>query len=70
MPLNEREQELISGLVKDVATNTADIKNLFQQVKTFVTKAEFGPIKLLTYALVASVMGSFVTSLLGRVIIK
>jgi hypothetical protein len=74
MPLSERElesiRESISDLKTDAATARANIENLFGQVKTFVTKAEFGPVRLMTYGLAAAVLGSFVTNLLGKVFIK
>jgi hypothetical protein len=63
-------REALQKLALETATNTADIKNLYDRIQTFVTKAEFGPIKLMTYGLAVTVMGSVVTSLVGKVLIR
>jgi len=74
MPMTESEathiREALQKLALETATNTADIKNLYDRIQTFVTKAEFGPIKLMTYGLAVTVMGSVVTSLVGKVLIR
>lgn len=74
MPMTESEathiRESLQALSIKTATNEADIKNLYDRIQTFVTKAEFGPIKLMTYGLAVTVMGSVVTSLVGKVLVR
>lgn len=73
VPISESElthlREKLDDHSSEIATNTADIKNLSERIQTFVTKAEFGPVKLMTYGLAVTVMGSVITSLVGKVLV-
>jgi uncharacterized membrane protein YecN with MAPEG domain len=53
-----------------IASLEATLKALQEQVKEFVTKDQFLPVKLIVYGLIGIVGSSVVVSLLGRVFVK
>jgi hypothetical protein len=74
MPLSETEllaiRDSASKSNERIAALEARIEGLVDQAKTFITRVEFGPVKLITYGLVVSVLGSSITSLMGKVLVR
>jgi hypothetical protein len=54
----------------DIATLQEWMRSVNEQIKTFVTKSEFGPVRLIAYGLATAVMGSVVTAVIAKVIVK
>jgi hypothetical protein len=54
----------------DIATLKEWMRTVNKQIKTFVTKSEFGPVKMIAYGLAITVMGSVVTAVVAKVIVK
>jgi hypothetical protein len=53
-----------------IASLETDIGNLKETLKTFVTRDEFLPVKLIAYGLAAIVLSSVAVTLIGRVLLK
>jgi len=75
MPPIEREE--LAALWRARSEDSASIIRLQEQVKnqqglidTMVTKAEFGPVKLIAYGLATLSMSSVVLAVLAKVIVK
>lgn len=45
-------------------------RGMIEQIKTFVTRSEFGPVKMIAYGLAGTVMASVLTAVVAKVIIK
>jgi hypothetical protein len=54
----------------DIARLQEWMRSVNEQIKTFVTKSEFGPVRLIAYGLATAVMGSVVTAVIAKVIVK
>ncbi len=54
----------------DLATLKEWMRTVNEQIKTFVTKSEFGRVKMIAYGLAITVMGSVVTAVVAKVIVK
>lgn len=74
MPVNEHEvgrlaeEQRLQGL--DIATLKAQVFNLTESLKTFVTRAEFTPVKIIAYGFASAVLGMVMTALIAKVIVK
>lgn len=75
----EYEREQLWDAVKDVGTEVHEVKtdvgvlservsNLAADVEKLVTRHEFGPVKLLVYSLVGSILTGVIAAMLALVI--
>lgn len=55
---------------RDVATLQEWQRGVIELIKTFVTRSEFGPVKMIAYGLAGTVMASVLTAVVAKVIVK
>lgn len=63
-------EDRVRLLELDGATSKEWMRVVSETLKTFVTRSEFGPVKMIAYGLAATVMGSVLTAVIAKVIVK
>jgi hypothetical protein len=62
------------GRVRDIELDVVTLKewqrSVIEQIKTFVTRSEFGPVKMIAYGLAGTVMASVLTAVVAKVIVE
>lgn len=72
MPAEENSglEARVRELEIDVSAFREWQRGMIEQIKTFVTRSEFGPVKMIAYGLAGTVMASVLTAVVAKVIIK
>lgn len=72
MPADDNSglESRIRELEVDTATFKEWQRGMIEQIKTFVTRSEFGPVKMIAYGLAGTVMASVLTAVVAKVIVK
>jgi len=67
--VHDEHSELLAGLDERALHNDNKVSDLERRFNDYVTKHEFGPVRLIAYGLAVAAMAAVVNALVGSVVI-